>query len=265
MAGSAPTGPSCAGPAGRGTTLPRSPRRFTGRCSGSSSAGASSTPTKPRPCSSGPTLGSRSIPASEPGRPASAGARPCATTPDAVATGLRPRTPGFGALWAACCLQDVGNRPLPLLGRAARQSRRTARPLLEPQPLSLAGSHGSARLEGTKEIPIPFVHRGHRFDETFRGSGWEDSDWCQQFVAADRAAMFIQSNRCRLVHLNRDEESEGCPLAAQPATLLLQVAEVSQRAMTTPSTWSMFVEANKCSAFRRRPLVEPSDRVYGRH
>lgn len=56
---------------------------------------------------------------------------------------------------------------------------------------------------------IAFLHRGHRFDEKFRGSGWEDSDWCQQYVAADPSALFIQSNRCRLVHMNEMKNQSG--------------------------------------------------------
>lgn len=56
---------------------------------------------------------------------------------------------------------------------------------------------------------IAFIHRGHRFDEAFRGSGWEDNDWCAQYRAADPGAVFVQSNRCRLIHENRMREQKG--------------------------------------------------------
>jgi hypothetical protein len=65
MAGSGPMGPSCAGRGGQGTTRRCSRRRSGGPCSGSSCAAASSRKTKPRACSSGPTRGFRSMPASE--------------------------------------------------------------------------------------------------------------------------------------------------------------------------------------------------------
>ena len=51
MAGSGPTGPSCAGRGGQGTTRPCSRRRSGGRCSGCSCAAVSSTTIKPRACS----------------------------------------------------------------------------------------------------------------------------------------------------------------------------------------------------------------------
>jgi hypothetical protein len=56
---------------------------------------------------------------------------------------------------------------------------------------------------------IAFVHRGHRFDERFRGSGFEDNDWFFQYLHADPQAEFVQSNRCPLVHLNQMKEQKG--------------------------------------------------------
>lgn len=56
---------------------------------------------------------------------------------------------------------------------------------------------------------IAFVHRGHRFDESFSGSGFEDNDWMKQYAAADPTAKFIQSNRCRLIHLNEMKNQKG--------------------------------------------------------
>ena len=56
---------------------------------------------------------------------------------------------------------------------------------------------------------IGFRNRGFTFDEHFLGSGWEDNDWCQQYLAADPSAKFIQSNRCRLVHRNEMKHQHG--------------------------------------------------------
>lgn len=57
---------------------------------------------------------------------------------------------------------------------------------------------------------IAFRHRrGHQFDENFLGSGFEDNDWCHQYLAADPTAKFIQSNRCRLIHRNEMKQQHG--------------------------------------------------------
>lgn len=56
---------------------------------------------------------------------------------------------------------------------------------------------------------IAFRHRGHMFDENFRGSGWEDNDWCLQYIVANQSSRFIQSNRCKLVHLNEMKGQHG--------------------------------------------------------
>lgn len=56
---------------------------------------------------------------------------------------------------------------------------------------------------------IAFIHRGHRFPETMRGSGWEDCWWCAEYVEADPGAVFVQSNRCRLIHRNEAKMQRG--------------------------------------------------------
>lgn len=56
---------------------------------------------------------------------------------------------------------------------------------------------------------IAFRYRGFKFDEHFLGSGFEDNDWCFQYLAADPAAKFVQSNRCRLVHRNEMKNQKG--------------------------------------------------------
>lgn len=56
---------------------------------------------------------------------------------------------------------------------------------------------------------IAFRFRGHCFDEEYIGSGFEDSDWCMQYLRDDPGARFIQSNRCRLIHLNEMKSQGG--------------------------------------------------------
>lgn len=49
---------------------------------------------------------------------------------------------------------------------------------------------------------IAFKNVGIRFDEGFRGSGFEDGDWFFSYRERIPDCRFIQSNRCRLIHLN---------------------------------------------------------------
>jgi len=49
---------------------------------------------------------------------------------------------------------------------------------------------------------IAFRNIGLRFDERYKGSGWEDNDFCFQYLKANPKYKFIQSNRCRLIHAN---------------------------------------------------------------
>jgi len=48
---------------------------------------------------------------------------------------------------------------------------------------------------------IAFRNLGLRFDENYVGSGYEDSDFCFQYVAMN-AGRFAINNECRLIHLN---------------------------------------------------------------
>lgn len=56
---------------------------------------------------------------------------------------------------------------------------------------------------------IAFVHRGHRFPESMKGSGWEDNWWAAEYVEADPDAVFVQSNRCKLIHRNEAKMQRG--------------------------------------------------------
>lgn len=75
-----------------------------------------------------------------------------------------------------------------------------------PQEISVRGAAKHCILP---TAAIAFIHRGHRFDERFRGSGWEDNDWMAKYIADDPYAAFIQSNRCKLTHLNEMKEQHG--------------------------------------------------------
>jgi len=56
---------------------------------------------------------------------------------------------------------------------------------------------------------IAFHNRGHVFDPVYVGSGFEDSDWCHQYLASDPNAVFVQSNRCKLIHANLMRGQKG--------------------------------------------------------
>lgn len=56
---------------------------------------------------------------------------------------------------------------------------------------------------------IAFRNVGIRFDEHFRGSGFEDGDWCFQYRARFPQCKFLQSNVCRLIHRNEMKNQRG--------------------------------------------------------
>jgi glycosyltransferase involved in cell wall biosynthesis len=69
---------------------------------------------------------------------------------------------------------------------------------------------------------IAFRNVGLSFDERFVGSGFEDGDFCFQFIAANKGSKFLVNNRCRLVHgneakhqYNRECWDQGCTLYTQ--------------------------------------------------
>ena len=49
---------------------------------------------------------------------------------------------------------------------------------------------------------IAFVDKGLRFDENFIGSGWEDNDFCFQYLQLNPEYKFVLNNECPLIHLN---------------------------------------------------------------
>lgn len=55
---------------------------------------------------------------------------------------------------------------------------------------------------------IAFRNCGIRFDEGFIGSGWEDNDWCFEYLKRFPSAKFVQSNKCRLIHAN-EQKNQG--------------------------------------------------------
>lgn len=78
----------------------------------------------------------------------------------------------------------------------------------DPEPMEIALTPKRAHCI-LPTAAIAFVNRGHRFDEGMVGSGWEDNSWCAEYVADDPGAVFVQSNRCRLVHLNEAKNQKG--------------------------------------------------------
>lgn len=49
---------------------------------------------------------------------------------------------------------------------------------------------------------IAFRNVGLRFDEQYVGSGYEDGDFCRQYLERDEKSKFILTNDCRLIHAN---------------------------------------------------------------
>jgi len=64
----------------------------------------------------------------------------------------------------------------------------------------------------TKELPsacIAFRNDGTRFDEAYRGSGYEDTDYCAQLRKKYPNGKFLINNKCRLVHRNEQKGQVG--------------------------------------------------------
>lgn len=77
----------------------------------------------------------------------------------------------------------------------------------DPEPMEIeVESNGQCVLP---TAAIAFRHRGHLFDEHYLGSGWEDNDWCFEYLKHDPSAKFIQSNRCKLIHRNEMKSQGG--------------------------------------------------------
>lgn len=56
---------------------------------------------------------------------------------------------------------------------------------------------------------IAFRNWGIRFDPEFQGSGWEDNDFCFNYLAMDPAAQFVVNNEVKLVHRNEEKQQKG--------------------------------------------------------
>lgn len=56
---------------------------------------------------------------------------------------------------------------------------------------------------------IAFRNVGARFDENFKGSGWEDTDFCWQLAEKRPDAKFVINNRCKLTHLLEQKNQFG--------------------------------------------------------
>lgn len=76
---------------------------------------------------------------------------------------------------------------------------------LEPETIEIK-SNGEAILP---TAAIAFRYLGIRFDESYIGSGYEDSDWCHQILQEYPESKFLQSNKCRLIHRNEMKNQSG--------------------------------------------------------
>jgi hypothetical protein len=56
---------------------------------------------------------------------------------------------------------------------------------------------------------IAFRRSEIRFDETYVGSGWEDTDWCRQLDLKFPLGKVVINNNCRLTHLNEMKNQHG--------------------------------------------------------
>jgi hypothetical protein len=56
---------------------------------------------------------------------------------------------------------------------------------------------------------IAFVHDGMKFDEKFRGSGFEDDDFCKRKAEHYPNGMFVINNLVKLVHNNEMKNQKG--------------------------------------------------------
>lgn len=76
------------------------------------------------------------------------------------------------------------------------------------------GGHATRRI-GWVEVPvmpsamISFEYTGIMFDEAFKGSGWEDTDFCRQIKIANPTKKFIINNDIRVVHHNEMKNQSG--------------------------------------------------------
>lgn len=69
-------------------------------------------------------------------------------------------------------------------------------------------------VRGNAVVPsaaIAFRELGLRFDEAYIGSGWEDTDFCQQFArrAGDGPKGFVCANTCPLIHRHEQKNQQG--------------------------------------------------------
>lgn len=85
----------------------------------------------------------------------------------------------------------------------------TCSDIMDPYPLEI-----EVPVKKTKHSVIPtaaiiFRHIGLTFDTQFIGSGFEDNDWMFQYHRQIPDCIFVQSNRCKLVHMNAMRNQKG--------------------------------------------------------
>ena len=56
---------------------------------------------------------------------------------------------------------------------------------------------------------IAFRNQGIHFDDGMRGSGWEDTRFCWEYIFMNFQSRFIINNRCKLIHANEAKNQGG--------------------------------------------------------
>jgi glycosyltransferase involved in cell wall biosynthesis len=64
-------------------------------------------------------------------------------------------------------------------------------------------------VEYTPSACIAFRRDSLRFDESYVGSGFEDTDFCEQLKVRYPGSRFVINNKCRMVHLNEQKNQHG--------------------------------------------------------
>lgn len=78
---------------------------------------------------------------------------------------------------------------------------------------------------------IAFVYDGTRFDENFKGSGFEDTDFCKILSAKYPTEKFVINNIVRLVHANEMKNQNGEYWKSNKAYFVKKYPEEYEREM----------------------------------
>jgi glycosyltransferase involved in cell wall biosynthesis len=91
----------------------------------------------------------------------------------------------------------------------------SARLLMQNGDIGAMMFGGDAKAQGTTEVPrvptacIAFRNEGLSFDEKFKGSGYEDDDFCAQLIRKHPYGRVVINNAVRLIHMNEEKNQHG--------------------------------------------------------